>query len=353
MMSKWLGTALLAILSLYLTAGARAEDKKTVPVTPARPADAWRGLQFTGRVEAAEQAGIGVRVAGTIEQVVVDVGDRVKKGQVLIELSAPELKDDLDAATARLDQAKAEVEQAEAAVQAAKAQTAQAEAALEAARAGVKRQGGSRAGAGRGRPDAKTGRQQRRIAGGYRYAPAQAEAATATVEEAEARVKTAEAARAVAAAEIARAQAGVRTAQAGVEVAQAGARPAQTQLGFTRILAPFDGVVARRTVDAGTTVGPPKQGESAPLLTLMRNDVVHVVFDVDERSASHVAVGGPAVIHVAALGDAEFKGKVTRTAGAFNPDTGTLRAVVDLPNPDGKLRSGMFVTVAVMEDAGK
>ena len=166
------------------------------------------------------QAGLSARVVGTVDKVNVDEGDRVKKGQVLIELSAPELKDDLDAATGRLDRAKAEVEQAEAAVQ-----------------------------------------------------------------EAEARAKTADAARDLAAAELARARAGVKVARAGVEIAEAGVGRARTQLGFTRITAPFDGVVSRQTVDVGETVGPATQGVSAPLVTVTRDDPVHVVFDVDERSA--------------------------------------------------------------------
>ena len=257
---------LIAVSSLAFGAAALADDK------PPAPVDAMR---FTGRVEAAATVGLSARVAGVVDKVNGDIGDRVKKGQVLIELSAPELKDDLDAAAARLEQAKAEVERAE-----------------------------------------------------------------AVVEDAAAR----------ATGDLPRVKAGVKIARAGVEVAEAGVRQAQTRLGFLRIVAPFDGVVSRRAAEVGEAVGPPKPGESAPLLTVMREDVVRVVFDVDERSAARVAVGAPAVIHAPALADAEFKGKVTRTAGTFNPDTGTLRAEVDLPNPKGQWRPGMFVTVDVTEE---
>ena len=225
MRPKGLSMSLIAALSLWLAADARAEDMKNDPAPAARPADE---LRFTGRVQAAATAALSSRIAGTVDKVNVDEGDRVKKGQVLIELSAPELKDDLDAAEARLEQAKAEVEQAEAAVQ-----------------------------------------------------------------EAEARAKTADAARELAAAELAQARAGVKVARAGVEIAQAAVKRAQTQLGFTRIVAPFNGVVAHRTVDVGTTVGPQRHGESAPLLTVIRDDVMHIVFDVDERSAPRVVVSAP------------------------------------------------------------
>ena len=78
-----------------------------------------------------------------------------------------------------------------------------------------------------------------------------------------------------------------------------------------------------------------------------------VYFDVDERSAARVVIGARSWF-APALPDVEFQGKVTRTAGTVNPNTGTLRAEIVLPNPDGKLRPGMFVTVEVKTDgAGK
>ncbi len=306
---------------------------------------------FTGRVEAAEQAGISARVAGVVDKVNVDIGDRVKKGQVLIELSAPELKDDLDLATARAAQARAEIEEAEAAAQAAKARLFQADAGLEAARVAVKpveaavNQAQAQADRLRKLGDANAVSRQEIEAHLHK-----ADAARAAVEEAEAGVKTAEAARDVAAAELAKAQAGVKATQAGVAIAQAGVHRAETQLAYTKIVAPFDGLIARRTVDVGAVVGPPKPGDTAPLVTVMRDDVVHVVFDLTERSAQRVAVGASAVVHVPSLGDATFSGKVTRKGGAFNPLTGTVRAEVDLPNADGKLRPGMYVSVDVTED---
>ena len=116
---KLLTTSLIAVLSLGAAVAARADDKK--------PADAPRGPSFTGGILADAMAQLSSRVAGAVDKVNVNEGDRVKKGQVLIELDAPELKDDVDAAVAKMDRAKAEVEQAEAAAQAAKARFNQAE----------------------------------------------------------------------------------------------------------------------------------------------------------------------------------------------------------------------------------
>ena len=282
MASKLLCTSLIAVLSLCVPAAARG--------------DAPRPLIFPGRVAAAEQVGVDARVAAAVDKVNVDIGDRVKKGQVLVELSAPELKDDADAAAAKLDQAKAEVDRAEAAAQAVKARMAQADAAVEAARAAV---AGAKATADLAKADADRARELLRSQTGaiskedFDARLHRADAAKAALEEAEAQVKTAEAARDAAAAEVAQAQAGVKVAQAGAKVAEVGVRQAQTRLDYTRLTAPFDGVVTRRLVDTGAVVGPAKPGETAPLLTVMRDDVVHVVFDVDERSAAQVAVGRP------------------------------------------------------------
>jgi multidrug efflux pump subunit AcrA (membrane-fusion protein) len=309
-----LGVSVIAVLSLGVAAAGPADDKK--------PADAPGGLKFTGRIQADATADLSARVAGAVDKVNGDEGDRVKKGQVLIELSAPELKDDVDAAVARLNRAKAEVEQAEAAVQTAKGRLAQDEAALHAAQDVYQRDVGNGA-----------------------AVPA------ATLSDDRNQVEKAKAGVNVAKAEVGRAEAGVKTAQAGVEVAEAGAHRAQTRLELTKIVAPFDGVVTRRTVDVGTTVGALRQGDSAPLITVMRDDVVQAVFDVDERDIPKVAVGAPVVVRSST--QTEFQGKVTRIGGAVAPSTGAVRASVALPNPDGKLRPGMFVTVEVKAAPGK
>jgi multidrug efflux pump subunit AcrA (membrane-fusion protein) len=308
---------LAAVLFAWVAVNARGQDRKDNPAPPA--------VKFAGRVEAEAVVGLSARVAGVVDKVDVNEGDRVKKGQVLIELSAPELNDDLDAAGAKLEQAKAEVQQAEAATQAAKARTAQAETTLHAAEDVLKRAVSN---------------------------------ATAVPEfvliDDRSQVEKAKAGVEAGKAEVVRAEAGVKVAQAGVAVAEAAMRRAQRRLDYTKIAAPFDGVVTRRLVDAGATVGPPVPGQTAPLLTVVRDDSLRVVFDVEERSAARATVGAAVVVHVPSVADGLLKGKITRTAGAFNPDTGTLRVEVDLPNPDGKLRPGLSVTVELTTgEAGK
>jgi multidrug resistance efflux pump len=335
-------------LILCFASAAPAEDRKDA--APARPPSS-----FAGRVEAADQAGVFARVSGAIDKVNVNIGDRVKKGDVLIELSAPDLQEDADLAAAQAARARAEVETVAQAALAAKAQVGQAEAAVDSARASVRRAQAFfdqvKAEADRVR---KLAESNSASAEDVEARVHQADAAKAQLDETHAQVKTGEAARDVAAALYAKAQAEVKAAEAGVEIAKLGVHRAQARLEYAKVLAPFDGLVTRRLVDAGAVVGPPKPGETAPLLTLVRDDVVHVAFDVDERSASQAMVGAPAKVHIAALPDGMFAGKVTRVAGIFNPDTGTMRVEIDVPNADGKLRPGMAVTVELKaEGTGK
>lgn len=308
---------LVTVLLTWIAVNARGDDRKD---SPARPANT-----FAGHVEPAAQVGIYARVAATAAKVNVDIGDRVKKGDVVIELSAPELQSGVEEAQAVLVRAKAGVEQAEAATQAAKARLDGADAALHAAE------------------DAY-----------HRAASSAASVPGSVVDDGKVQLENAKAGASAAKAEVAVAEAGVKVAQAGAAAAEAGLRLAQTRLNYTRILAPFDGVVTRRLVDAGATVGPPVPGQTAPLLTVASTDPVQVVFDVDERGAARTAAGAPVVVRLASLPDVQLKGKVARTAGAINPDTGTLRVVVDLPNADGKLLPGMSAVVELPAgEAGK
>ena len=271
--SKSLRTVLVAVLMLGVAAALPA-------------ADAPQPVVFPGRVEAAEQTGIAARVAGAVDKVNVDIGDRVKKGQVLIELSAPELKDELDQAEARLEQAKAEVEGAEAATAAAEARVAEADAAAEAARAALK---SAKAAADRAKSDADRAREiQNRNVGAiseqdFAAIVHQADAARSAWRRPRPRSRQRRR-RKVATAELHRAPGRDQGRPGGRRGRRGRGAEGADPLGYTRVTAPFDGVVTRRTVDTGAVVGPARPGETAPLLTVMRDDVVHVAFDVDEQS---------------------------------------------------------------------
>ena len=83
-----------------------------------------------------------------------------------------------------------------------------------------------------------------------------------------------------------------------------------------------------------------------PVLAVARTDLVRVFVDVPEMESPWVEAGRPASVHVQALGDRIVAGKITRTSWVLGPNR-TLRTELDLPNPEGQLRPGMYVTVHI------
>jgi RND family efflux transporter MFP subunit len=138
-----------------------------------------------------------------------------------------------------------------------------------------------------------------------------------------------------------KAAADVTAVEARRDVAKADVRRVDALRGYTRVKAPFDGVVTRRSVGTGdfvTTDG--KQG----LFAVARIDPVRVVVNVPEADAGLVEVGQDVRVTLPASVGLSATGKVVRTSWALEPGSRTLRTEVDLPNPDGKLRPGMYVS---------
>jgi RND family efflux transporter MFP subunit len=113
---------------------------------------------------------------------------------------------------------------------------------------------------------------------------------------------------------------------------------------YALVVAPFDGVITQRNVDVGTLV----QGNAtsgAFMFEIMQMDVVRVFVYVPQDAAFGVAPGVDAVVRVPELPNREFSGKVTRIADAQQSGTRTLLTEIDIPNPDGALRSGVYCFV--------
>src|SRR5512135_3261165 len=147
-------------------------------------------------------------------------------------------------------------------------------------------------------------------------------------------------------------RASVRVAEARRRVAQAERDHAAAILGYARIEAPFAGVVSRRLADTGAYVQPPAASSTAdgPLFEVVRTDRVRAFADVAEADARRVAVGAPAGVRVAALGGRELQGRVALTSWLLDGPSRTLRAEVDLPNPEGQLRPGMRAVIKIALD---
>ena len=321
-----------------------------------------RVVQQPGAVQAYEETPLFAKLSGYVQTVRADIGQKVRgprldpsgkevePGEVLAEIAVPEMDEEAKKQEAVIRQGEAEVVQSRKSVATAGAGVEYAEASVAEAKAGV------------GRAQALHDRwasESKRIAGLVQSGVIdqqtrdetdnQFKAAGASRDEANARVATAQAGVRKANAERDRADADVRAAEARLEVARAEARRLEATLRYAKVRAPFDGIVTRRRVDTGHFIQP-GGGKPEALFTVAVLDRVRVVVDVSEADAALVRDGAVAKIAVHALGGAEIAGKVTRTAWALEPGARTLRAEIDLPNPDGRLRPGMYVVARITAD---
>jgi multidrug efflux pump subunit AcrA (membrane-fusion protein) len=305
-----------------------------------------RTVEQPARVEAFAQAPLLAKIAGYVKAIHADIGDRVKAGQPLAEIDVPELEEELKQKQALVAQAAAEVEQARKLRVAAEAHVATAVAAVAEAEAGRKR-----ARANFERWQSEAGRvaalvEKRVIDEQTRDETLnQFRAAEAALGEVEARVKSAEASRAESEARRDKSTADVAVAEAKARVAAADEGRTRATLGYARLVAPFDGVVTARNVDVGHLLQP--SATATPLFVVTKLDPVRVFAEVPEADAALIGPGAKAEVTVQALRGRKFAGTVTRTAWALEARSRTLLTAIDLPNPDGVLRPGLYAYAAV------
>jgi HlyD family secretion protein len=329
-------------------AGAPAVPEVTT-VHPRRETIRLRVAQ-PGQIEGFEQTPLFAKVAGYVRKFHADIGDRVRAGQVLAELSVPELDEELNQKEAGVGLARAGLTQARRALKAAEASLLKAEAAIRNAKAG------------RDRAEANVTRWEAEYDRVRRLLPTRAvdrqtgdatldqlRSARAALDESKASIELTTAARAESAALRDQAEANVRVAEAKLKVAEADRARTAALVGYTRLKAPFDGVVTRRTVDTGHLVQPSSGSSSggAPLFVVVRTDPVRIFVDVPQDVAGLVRAGTPARVRVEALQGREFEGRVARSSWALDDRTRTLRTQIDLPNPDGLLRPGMYASASL------
>ena len=135
--------------------------------------------------------------------------------------------------------------------------------------------------------------------------------------------------------------AAVSVAQANVAAQQSLIRVLQQQRSYQSVVAPFDGVITQRNIDVGSLV----EAGSTFMFTLMQSDVIRTQVYVPQDVAFGVSQGVEAVVRVPEMPDRTFPGTVTRLADALAPGTRTLLTEIDVQNPDGLLRPGMYCTV--------
>ncbi len=314
-----------------------------------------RTVEQPGTIEPIEQTPIHAKVTGYVSKVHVDLGDRVKTGDVLLEIAIPEYEQELKQKQALVTQSKAETSQADARVKVAEAAVRSAEALVVEAKAGLERSTAELE-----RADTELSRLELLFADQaitekvLEESKAGQRAAAAAVAEAQARIASSEAVVEEKRAGIEQAQADVQAASSRTDVALADEARLRAIHDYTKLTSPFDGIVTMRNADTGHFVQPGKGASDKPLVHLSRTDVVRVYVEVPEIDASLISNECDAVIQIPALGS-KIEGKVSRSSWQLHPSTRTLRAAIDLPNADSKLRPGLYVlavlTVADKSDA--
>src|SRR5438093_3345736 len=137
----------------------------------------------------------------------------------------------------------------------------------------------------------------------------------------------------------------VEYARANIQVNEASVERYTALQGFQKIIAPFPGVITARNVDPGDLLTADSPSGSKELVHIMRTDVLRVFVNVAQVFAAGIKVGEKAAVYLRDDPAKQFPGTVTRTADALEPNTRTLLTEVQVPNPDNALRPGMYLQV--------
>lgn len=337
---------LVVILVVY-----KLKDQQARAVTRARPdvlvgvvtpqrRDLEIKLTFTADVLPAKQAAIFSKVSGYIRRIHADRGDFVRTGQLLVEIDDQELQASLEQARATLLSGQAGLEMAKSS--------------LEGQRANLENQ---RANLAKARAVADNdGRQAERMktlferglvsATDWENARTNADASRANVRAAEAQLRVAEV-------QITTSESQVHLSDAQLATYRATLHLAQTNLANTRLLAPFDGYISQRNLDQGAAVNAQSAGTSTTsvgILTVQDIATVRVQIEVPERDIARVKVGAPVSVVADPYAGESFSGTVARVTHSLDPRTRTMGIEVEIPNPGGKLKPGMFARVEALVD---
>ncbi len=304
-----------------------------------------------GSVHAFNHASLYAKVSGYLKEQNVDIGTRVKRGQLLAVIDDPEVDEAVKQNQAALDQALAKVRVAEAKVRSA-------EAAKQASEAMVK-QAETMVAAKLSNEDLQR-KQLVRIAGLVERQAVEKkledeqqdrfDVAKADVGVARAEVLSAQAVVMNKAAMVEEAEADLIEARANVEVAQANLGKAKVIQDYTRITSPYDGVVTLRSFHRGDFVRSASEGGNTPVLAVSVTNKMRVVMPVPDTDVPFVDVGDKAILQIVALRGKTFAGTVSRFSETEDPESRNMRTEIDLPNPDGMLHEGMYGRITVILD---
>jgi RND family efflux transporter MFP subunit len=285
-------------------ASARASALPRVDVIKVGRSSVMSELDLPGNIEAVTEAPILARADGYLQRRLVDIGDRVQAGQLLAEIAAPELDEQVRQLKAALQQSHEALDQAQANLQ-------QGISNREMARLTAERYGKvvAQGGISRQENDQYQTQYQMQIA------------AVQSLEKA------------------------VASQRSNVSQAEANLANISEIGGYRQVKAPFAGVITQRNVDVGALVSK----SSTLLFRIAQTGTLRLFVNVPQTNASAIRPGQGARLKVSNLPGREFSGRVARTANALDPSSRTMLVEVQVPNADGALLPGMYARVQLSE----
>lgn len=318
-----IGAALLVVI-IGLTAALRpSREIDPSKLAGAEKGDIARSVVATGKIEPVTKVEVKSKASGIVKKIYVDYGDRVKAGQVLVELDKEQLQASVRESRANLEAAKAALESAQAAYE----------------RNMVDAQG----------PDVPFLKSAADRAHGLLHDGLIAQSVMEDAEKAYQmgvnKQESAQANAAMSKADVAKARAQVAQAQASLE-------RAEEDLQYSKIASPMDGLVLSRDVEVGDAVSSILVlGSQATLvMTLGDTSEVYVLGKVDEADIGKVYLAQAAHIVVESFKDKKFDGKVTKISplGVDKDNVTTFEVRVSIQNPGGELRANMSANAEII-----
>lgn len=279
-------------------------DVPTAAVALVKRAPIESAITLSGLFHAYQQVDVHAKVAGYIRKIYVDVGDHVKTGQTLAVLEVPELTAQVSGAKAGLKRAKDGVTRAGSNVHSAES----IHAAYHAAYTRLKQASEMRPGL---------------------IAEQELDDSMAKDKDSEGKVESNKAA--------------LAEAESQLAVAQAELERLMALEDYTHVTAPFAGVVTKRYADTGTMIqaGTSSDTQSMPVVQLSEYTKLRLVVPVPESAVPELQLGSVVQVHVTAMSQ-DFEGRVARFADALSDETRTMHTEIDVKNPDGALKEGMY-----------
>jgi len=334
-------TLLLVAVGVFAAAcrGSKANVRKEEPAANAQPAaievttaaaikrDLPRFFEATGSLAGDQQTDVAPQTAGKVVAVGVDIGTYVRRGQMLVQLDASELKLHVDQAAAQVEQAKAAVRQAEEKIGLRPGQAFDPNRVAEVAAAKVTLD----------LADKELKRAEKLIESG--------DVSRSFYDEQRARRDQLREQYEVQLAQARQNYAAVDVARKNVVNAESQLALAKKNLSYAVIPAPIDGFVIERTADLGEYVSPQQK-----VVTIVRTNPLRIRIDIPEQAIPQIKVGQSVSITTSAWPDKNFAGRVARIAPNVSATSRTMTVEAEIENSGNALKPGQFATVRILQE---